>query len=680
MPRLRLLPPAEAVLEPEQTAPVMEYLMRRGGPIAIDTETTGLNIIRDRIIYWSMATEDRRFFFPYELLSRFAPLFERADISWYLANAKYDQHMLANHGHPLVGKLKDIIVMDAMDDDTRPHGLKDQSFIHFGVRWAEYKELFLDTARVAETLGYHRRSALDFKKRGAGERLETVFNERPDLVIDYATCDAYFTYLLAEQHMRVLAASQTPNEVLPAIVTQLDYFELIEVPLTRTLWNMERRGVAIDEEYVKSLRGPMQDGLAAARAKINAILGMSFDPRSKDDLREILFGKSHFALKPTKITGAKAGVATSTAPPKPSVQAPELKALRARVPNDGIAAKFLDAYMEWAKLDKLYGTYVENILDLRSDDGRVHATFNQAVARTTRLSSSNPNLQNIPVRSDDWGIRGIFIAGSHRDGQKRVLVSRDYPQIEFRVAAALAGEEQMMASIRAGWDIHSSNAARMYGPKHPGVTYEAIEEARRKKGNKEPLTSLDLLCLKCREGAKVIGLGTMYGEGRAKIAQDLGCSLDEAQAQIDQFFDSNPQIVALINYMHALAEEDHITHTWLGRIRRLHRVGNHFNRGVVAAELRQAFNMLIQGSSAEMIKLAMLQIDNSQKFRELGGELLLQVHDELISEVPERTRKRCESIIDKKMSRPYNWKSIVLDFPVPVTPDGGYGHRWSDLK
>lgn len=665
-------------MKAEQAAPVLEYLMRRGGPVAIDTETTGLDKFEDRVLYWSMATEDRRFFFPWEMLPRFDPLFAKKDQIWYLANAKFDQHLLTSAGSHLHGKLWDIIVMDAMDDDTRDHRLKSQSYLHFGIRWNEFKDLFLDPKRVAENIGLDKRSFSAFKKQSGESKLEQVYGERPDLVENYATCDAYFTYQLAEQHKKILGATETPTNVVPELRTQLDYFELIEVPLTATLWNMERRGIFADTEYAKSLADPMKDGLNGALMKLQKILGTGFEPSSKDELRDVLYGKAGFHLKPVKVTGAKAGVATTTSAPKASVQAPDLKILRDRVGPDSIPGKFITAYLEWASLDKLYGTYVRDLADVIASDGRVHPTFNQAVARTTRLSCSEPNLQNIPVRNDVWGLRGIFVADPN--GEPKRLISRDYPQIEFRVAAAFAGEEGMMEAIRAGWDIHSANAARMYGPKHPGVTYEVIEEARRKKGAKEPLTSLDHLALKCRDGAKVIGLGTLYGEGSYKISQDLGCSKDEAQNDIDQFFESNKRIAALIQSMHELAEDENYTHTWLGRIRRLHRTNNHFNRGVVAQELRQAFNMLIQGSSAEMIKLAMLQIDNDKEFAALGGKLLIQVHDELIVEAPVRSVKEASEILDRRMSRPYRWKKIRLEFPVPITPDGGDGMRWSDLK
>jgi DNA polymerase I-like protein with 3'-5' exonuclease and polymerase domains len=679
MPRLRLLPKVETVMRPEQAAPVLEYLLRRGGPVGIDTETTGLRKLDDTIKYWSMATDTRRWFLPWQMIDLFEPLLQKPDQIWYLANAKYDAHMFANHGMTLGGQWWDVVVMDAMDDDTRSHALKSQAFMHFGVRWAEFKDTFLNAERVAESLGLDKRSFTSFKKRVAkhpGEAIEYVYAERPDLVENYATCDAFFTYMLAEQHHRVLSNTPTPTNVVPGIQTSLDYFVRIEQPLTHALWRMERRGVLADVPYAKSIEGPMLDGLAAAQRDIDLLLGHgSFDPHKKNELRSILFTKDGFNLKPIKTSGMKGGVLTSSTP-LAAVETKDLELLRERCGADTMAGRFITAYTKWAKIEKLYGTYVRDIeQSLSRKTGRVHANFNQAVARTSRLSSSGPNLQNLPTRNDPYGLRGIFVAPKGRK-----LITRDYPQIEFRVTAALAGQESMMKDIRDGLDIHSANAARMYGTKYPEVTYAAIELARKKKSAKEALTATDYLCLKCRDGAKVIGLGTLYGEGANKIAMELGCSKEEAQEQIDQFFESNPDIVRLIDFMHSLAMDEGFSHTWLGRMRRLHRSSNHFNRALVAAELRQAFNMLIQGSSAEMLKLAMLLIDSDEDFNNSGSYLIVTVHDELIAEAEEEMVDLAGSIMDRHMSDPYRWRDIQLTFPVPVTPDGGSGDRWSELK
>jgi DNA polymerase I-like protein with 3'-5' exonuclease and polymerase domains len=669
MPRLRLLPPVTAAETPEQAAPILNYLMNRGGPVAIDTETTGLDVMRSRVLFWSMATEDRRYFFPYELLGFFDPLFQRRDITWYLANAKYDMHILRNMGYGLVGDVWDIIDMDAMEDDTRDHGLKDQAWFAYEARWGEFKELFLDPHMVSESLGLDKYTFAKFKKMEGGDKLNFVYNEQPELVQNYASCDSYFTFMRAQDLAKNLANVGLESTMTP-MASLFDYYRTIEVPLTKVLWGMERAGFLVDLDWVKKIEGPMKDGIAAAEKKLYDLMGYRFNTKAEDEIRDILYGKDHFGMKPIKFTSGGKG-----SEPKPSVDEKTLNILKLRVSHDSPEFQFIDAKLALAKLNKLYGTYVKKIRTYLGPDGRVHCRLNQSGARTSRLSSSNPNMQNIPVRNDPYKIRGCFIADPGYD-----LIDFDYPQIEFRIAAALAGEEEMMEAIRKGWDIHSANAAAMY-KSDPLVTYEAIMAAKDKKDRKDPsFGDIDKYLLKKRDGAKTSGLGALYGEGAGKMAQDLKCSKEEAQELIDTFFRTNANIEAHIEYMHRFAEANEYTYTMLGRVRRLYRINNAYNRGIAAAERRQAYNTLIQGSGSEMMKLAMLQIAHDKEFNELGGILILTVHDELIARAPKETSRRCAEIMKEKMGDPYNWGPIRITYPVPVDPDGAVGHRWTDVK
>lgn len=670
MPRLRLLPPVTAAETPEEATPIIEYLMNRGGSIAIDTETTGLDVMRSRVLYWSMATEDRRYFFPHHLLGFFDPLFQRRDVTWYLANAKYDMHILRNMGYGLDGNVWDIVDMDAMEDDTRDHGLKDQAWFAYEARWGEFKELFLDPHMVSEELGLDKVSFAKFKQMEGGDKLKFVYEQRPDLVENYASCDSYFTYMRATDLAKNLSNIELESTMVPGMSTLFDYYQTIEVPLTKTLWGMERAGFLVDLDWVKKIEGPMRDGIAAAEAKLYKIMGYKFNPRSSDVIGDILYGKNHFGMKAVKYTSGGKG-----SEPKPSTDEKTLNILKLRCKHDSPEFAFIDAKLALAKLDKLFGTYVKKIRTYLGPDGRIHSRINQSGARTSRLSSSNPNMQNIPTRNDPYKIRGCFVADPGYD-----LIDFDYPQIEFRIAAALAGEEEMMEAIRKGWDIHSANAANMY-KSDPLVSYDAIMLAKEKKEKKDPgFNDTDKYLLKKRDGAKTSGLGALYGEGAAKMAQDLKCSKEEAQDLIDTFFSTNARIHAQILYMHDFAEAREFTYTMLGRMRRLHRINNAYNRGLAAAERRQAYNTLIQGSGSEMMKLAMLQIANDKEFISLGGVLIMTVHDELIARAPKETSKRCAEIMKEKMGDPYNWGPIRLTYPVPVDPDGAIGYRWSDVK
>ena len=673
MPRLRLLPPVTEAETPEEAVPILEYLMRRGGPVAIDTETTGLDVMRARVICWSMATEDRRFFFPYELLGFFDPLFQRKDQLWYLANAKFDRHMLANMGYHLTGTMYDIIDMDAMEDDTRDHGLKEQGSFHYEARWGEFKELFLDPHMVSAELGLDKSGYSAFRQFDVGQKLEFVYSQRRDIVASYASCDAYFTYMRATDLCRQLDAIELPVTEVGGrpigMKTLFDYYKTIEVPLTPALWDMERTGFLVDRDWVRKIDGPLRDGIAAAEKKLFDIIGYRFNPSSNEEVAEIVYGKTGFGLKAVKYTDGGKGE------PVPAVDEKTLKLLQLRAGANTPAANFIEAKLGHTHLSKLHGTYVKKLESRLGPDGRVHCRLNQSVARTSRLSSSNPNMQNIPARNDPYKIRGCFVADPGTD-----LIDLDYPQIEFRIAAVQADEDSMMDAIRKGWDIHSANAANMYKA-DPKVSYEAIMEAKRKKDEKDPsFGDEDKYLLKKRDGAKTTGLGALYGEGPTKMAQDLKISYDEAVALRETFFETYTKIRDQIAYFHDYAKENEFTHTMLGRMRRLYRINNEFNPGLVAAEKRQAYNTWIQGSGAEMMKLAILRIYYDPDFQSLGGKLILTVHDELIAKAPKNTSKEVCEIMKARMAEPYKWGPIDIDYPVSVEPDGAIGYRWTDVK
>lgn len=647
-----------------QATSVIDYLMNRGGLIALDTETTGLDIMCDRVLFWSMATEDRRWCFPVSLLHFFSPLFHRTDITWCFANAKYDMHILCNMGVEIHGHIWDIIVMDALEDDTRPHGLKEQTFNAYGARWGDFKDLFLNPYVVSNTLQLDKASYAAFKQLSVGDKLLFVYDENPDTVVQYASCDAYFTYMRAADLRNRLANEELPTDVVPGMKSLFDYFTVIEAPLTRELWKMEREGFLVDLDYVKKIDGPMKDGIAAAKRKIHKTAGKSFNPNSPDMLRDILFTSKGFDLTALRWT---AGGASE---PKESTDQKTLEILSERMEQGSPPHRFLAAILDYRHLVKLHGTYVKGIAAKCGPDGRIHSRLNQAGARTSRLSSANPNMQNVPSRNDIYKIRGCFISPP---GQ--LLVDLDYPQIEFRIGAALAGETAMMDDIRRGWDIHSANAANMYAD----CIYEDVITARSKKDVKQFLDVRDKLMLKYRDGAKTAGLGAFYGIGPRKMANQLGISVDEAKDLISTFFDANQNIEGLIHFMHAYAKEYECTYTMLGRKRRLYRINSDM-RGLVAAEERQAFNTLIQGSGAEMLKLAILRIGADQRFEDLGGKLILTVHDELIATAPKETAQAVYDVMKELMADPYQWGPISITYPVPVDPDGSIADRWSEAK
>jgi DNA polymerase-1 len=540
--------------------------------------------------------------------------------------------------------------MDAMEDDTRPHGLKDQSELAYGARWGDFKDLFLDPHLVCDELGLDKATFTRFKKFQVGEKLEFVYAERPDIVQNYASCDAYFTYMRAEDLRARLGLLSLPTDVCPNFSYLLDYFRVIEVPLTKALWSMERTGFLVDHDYRKKIDGPMRDGIAAAKNKINEALGRDLEnPNSNEELRDILFdSKTGFQLKPVMYTkGDK---------PQKSTDEKVLKILQMRCGDDTPPGRFIKALLSYRHLVKLHGTYVRKLEAICGPDGRVHSRLNQAGARTSRMSSADPNMQNIPARNDDY----------------------DYPQIEFRIAAILADEEAMLAPIRKGWDIHSANAVNMFH--NDGFTYDDLAEARRKKDARESLEDFEKKMLKRRDAAKVVGLATLYETSAKRIAAELKCSEEEAEGYKTGFALTYPKIAAQVQYMHKFAHVNEFTYTMLGRMRRLHRINNSYNRGQVGAEERQSYNTLIQGTGAEMMKLAILRVHYNKDFQSLGAKLILTVHDELIAKSPKGVTKDVAEVMKSMMAEPFKWGPINIDLPVPIDPDGQYGYRWSDVK
>jgi DNA polymerase I len=311
-------------------------------------------------------------------------------------------------------------------------------------------------------------------------------------------------------------------------------------------------------------------------------------------------------------------------------------------------------------------------------DDRIHCKLNQTGTRTGRLSASNPNLQNIPIRNDEFHIRSMFVCPP---GMK--MLGCDYPQIQPRLAAVFANEEKMLEAIRNGFDLHSANAANMYGPKDERIKYEAIDKAKTCKEMREklgrPLSDIEKLLLKKRDGAKTVGLGVLFGEGKTKMAHQLGIEVHEAAELIDTFFTTYPNLKKLIDDTHTECHELEFAYTMLGRIRRLHMINNPHNYGKVAGEERAGFNHKIQGSEMEVMKLAMLQIDASPDWNALGGELALTVHDELLSFAPEDCAEDALEVKSALMADPLRWGPIRLRLPVSVKPDGGIGRSWTDV-
>jgi DNA polymerase I len=439
--------------------------------------------------------------------------------------------------------------------------------------------------------------------------------------------------LFAEEPWRTTAAEAAAVALLaPVMEEEIDrrglrsLLEKVELPLASVLGRMEARGVRLDVDYLAGLGETARDRMATLKAEIYTLAGHDFNLNSPPQLRQVLYDE--LGLQPGKKT------------PKGelSTDASVLEKLRLEHP-------IVDALLNWRELDKLNSTYLEalpRLVDPR--DGRVHTTFNQAVAATGRLSSSNPNLQNIPVRSElGRQIRRAFIPG---DAGQVILVA-DYSQIELRVLAHLSGDEGLRDAFAAGADIHAATAATVFS------------------------LPIDQVDPELRRRAKMVNYGLAYGMNAFGLAQRLDIAPDEAGEILDGYFAGFPKIKEYLRAQVERARLDGYTETLLGRRRYIPELTSG-NRRLQSLGERQALNAPIQGSASDVFKVAMIAVDAAFGEREeLDCHVLLTVHDELVFEVPEANIEEAADLIRDRMEH-------AVDLEVPLRADVGWAANWAD--
>jgi DNA polymerase I len=399
----------------------------------------------------------------------------------------------------------------------------------------------------------------------------------------------------------------------------------VELPLSSVLARMQANGVALDVRYLGDMAGGVRDKMATLKAEIYELAGEEFNLNSPPQLRAILYEK--LQLSPGKKT------------PKGqlSTDASVLEKLRDVHP-------IVDALLSWRELDKLNSTYLDALprqVDPR--DGRVHTTFNQTGAATGRLSSTNPNLQNIPVRGElGRQIRRAFVPGA----KTQLLLVADYSQIELRVLAHLADDEGLKAAFASGTDIHTATSARVFG-----LPEDQVDPATRSR-------------------AKMINYGLAYGMNAFGLASRLEITPDEAQEFIDSYFAAFPQIRDYLDRQVARAAAEGFTETLLGRRRYIPEL-QAANPRVRDMGRRMALNAPIQGSAADVFKLGMIRVDQALRDSDLETRMLLTVHDELVFEVPKKLVGEAAELVKREMEAAY-------DLDVPLRADIGWGPNWAE--
>jgi len=400
----------------------------------------------------------------------------------------------------------------------------------------------------------------------------------------------------------------------------------VELPLSSVLARMEARGIRLDVDYLEEMGESVRDRMATLKAEVYTQAGEEFNLNSPPQLRKILYDQ--LGLQPGKKT------------PKGelSTDASVLEKLRDAHP-------IVDALLSWRELDKLNSTYLEalpRLVDPR--DGRVHTTFVQTSAATGRLSSTNPNLQNVPIRTElGRQIRRAFVPGD----EDQVLLVLDYSQIELRILAHLSGDEGLRAAFESGEDIHTATAARVFD-----LPLDAVDPGSRSR-------------------AKMVNYGLAYGMNAWGLAQRLDIAPDEAQEIMDAYFTSFPAIREYLDRQVGHATVEGFTETILGRRRYIPEL-QAANPRVRDLGRRQALNAPIQGSASDVFKVAMIQVDEA--LREQPGldcRMLLTVHDELVFEVPRSHVETAAALVQERMEH-------AVELEVPLQADVGWGTNWSD--
>ncbi len=430
--------------------------------------------------------------------------------------------------------------------------------------------------------------------------------------LDYACCDVETCWRLVPVLRRKLEENKLK-----------ELYESIELPLTEVLARMEYTGILVDSEKLEELSTEFQKALDQKAALIYQMAGEEFNIQSPKQLGYILFDK--IGLRVLKKT--KSGPSTDTS---------VLEELTLEHP---VAEQVLG----YRTLSKLKGTYADALPKLvRPDTGRIHTSFNQAVTATGRLSSSNPNLQNIPIRSDEGRrIRQAFISAPGN-----MLMSADYSQIELRVLAHYSGDESLMDSFRNDEDVHRRTAAEIFGVEVTEVSAEM------------------------RRQAKMINFGIAYGMSPFGLSQRLRISTKTAKAAIDRYFERYSGVRRFIDEAVRKARNLGYAETLLGRRRAIPELQSR-NFSIRQLGERLAINTPIQGTAADLIKKAMVDISLRLKKEKLGAQMLLQVHDELLFEVPSEKREPVEELVRREME-----DVRVLDVPLKV--EIGWGANWTE--
>ncbi len=581
--------------------------------LAVDVETDSTRASEARLVGIAVATGPfESFYIPvahstngraqldqrvvHEALS---PLICSEDATLYAHNAKYDAVVLERHGYSLPRFSFDTMIAAYILGENSL-GLKELSFNRLGIEMKEISSLI-----------------------GSGRNQITMDLADMDQAGDYACADVESTYQL-----RDLLAPELEEQ------KQAELFYDIEMPLIDVLIDMERTGIALDAELLRTLSKQLAGEIEELEGEIYGLAGRTFNINSPRQMADILFEELKLPAGRKTKTGYSVGQEV-------------LEHLRD-------AHEIVPLILEYRQLQKLKSTYVDALPDqVNPETGRVHTSFNQTVAATGRLSSTDPNLQNIPVRSGiGRQVRRSFIA-DNREGYRPFdetarFLAADYSQVELRLMAHFSEDETLLSAFQAGQDIHAATAADVFG------------------------VGLDEVTSDMRRIAKTVNFGIMYGMQAYGLSRDTGMPRQEAQQFIDTYFERFPGVRNYLDRTKELAAEQGYVSTMFGRRRYVGDIkSNNFNRRTAAERI--AINMPLQGTAADIMKIAMIRLNRELRQQGYKARMILQVHDELLFEVPESETGPLAKLVTEVMEN-------VAELKVPLVTEVSVGDNWEELE
>ena len=578
---------------------LLEKLLQQAS-VCFDTETTSLNALAADLVGIAFSWEIGTGYYvsiPHDkneaqkIVEQLRTFFENKKIEKIGHNLKYDLKVLSNYEIAVHGPLYDTLIAHYLINPDRRHGMDvlANNYLNYAPQ------------SITELIGK--------KGKNQGSMRDVPLSQQTE----YAVEDADITFQLKQHFDHELAAAENGK-----------LFREVELPLVEVLTAMEQEGINLNTTFLKTFEVELAEDILRLEKKIYTQAGEEFNLASPKQLGPILFEKLKLVDKPKKTKTGQYSTAEDV--------------LSYLAKDHQIVADIL----AWRSVNKLQSTYVKALPEeINPKTGRIHTVYNQAVAATGRLSSNQPNLQNIPIRTDrGQQVRKAFIP---RD-DNHVLLAADYSQIELRIIAALSQDPAMVEAFKKGEDIHAATASNVFGV--------AIDDVSREQ----------------RANAKTVNFGIVYGVSAFGLSQQTNLNRSEAKELIDAYYLTYPNLKAYMNEQIDFARENGFVETVLGRRRYLKDI-NAQNAVVRGAAERNAVNAPIQGSAADIIKLAMINIHHRLKNESWKSKMLLQVHDELVFDVPNAEVEDLTTMVKEEMENAYS-----LD--VPLVVDVGIGKNW----